>query len=213
MPRASCRVHHLCCLQVIMPLFFETSCVVFHPVVCVLQRDTKKGEGWKMEERKQETKRHTHGADPATQADTEKPEAENAVLEHAPTEIEKKQQPHTAETRTNHAPKATRTDTKRKHAPAAQDRETSRREERAPRAGTPRRRQGNPGARTCHPVVPLHGFICNMSLLQELYLIPVPYFLFKTANPLPSAQARRNCAWLYVHHDGHDSCAETFHLQ
>jgi hypothetical protein len=35
------------------------------------QKETRKEEGGKREESKQETKRHTQGADPATQADTE----------------------------------------------------------------------------------------------------------------------------------------------
>jgi hypothetical protein len=49
----------------------------------VLQRDAE-GE---REESKQETKRHTQGADPATQADTA--EAEKAALEQTPTKTEK----------------------------------------------------------------------------------------------------------------------------
>jgi hypothetical protein len=55
---------------------------------CVTKR-REKGEGRKRKESKQETKRHTQGVDPATQADTEHSTGGKAALEQTPTETEK----------------------------------------------------------------------------------------------------------------------------
>jgi hypothetical protein len=95
---------------------------------CVLQGDAK-GKGRKEGRRGRESgNREAHAgtrADPATHADTEHSRGGKAAGSQTNRNREK-QQPHTGQSRTIKAPKATCTDTKWKPVPAAQDRETSR---------------------------------------------------------------------------------------
>jgi hypothetical protein len=88
----------------------------------VCYKETRKRGGRKRGEIKQETERHTQGAHPATQADTEHSRGGKSHAGAQNNRNREKQQPHTAQSRTS---LATRTDTNRIPAPGAQVREKS----------------------------------------------------------------------------------------
>jgi hypothetical protein len=123
--------------------FFQDACTDYHlPSMCV----TKRRHGGKREKSKEETKRHTQGADPATQADTVHSRGGKSRAGAYTNRNGETQQPHAADTRTNQAPQAARTDTKCGPPPAARPRNKQEK-----RKGAMRRHAteapGKPGAR------------------------------------------------------------------
>jgi hypothetical protein len=114
---------------ILIPLGIKCSWSFFCMLSSLCQGDAKGGR----EESKQDIKRHTQGADPATQTNTA--EAEKAALEHKPTETEQTRPPRPPAQTPN-------ANQRQRHKTAKQA------GERAPRAGRPRRRRANLGART-----------------------------------------------------------------